>query len=92
MKGIQVDPVKRTARAELGLTLGEFISTTQEHGLATTTGVVSDTGLAGLMLGGGMGWLMGKYGLTIDNLLSVDMVTAQGELLTASHTQHADLF
>jgi hypothetical protein len=76
MKGIQVDPVKQTARAEPGLTLGEFISATQEYGLATTTGVVSDTGLAGLTLGGGTGWLVGKYGLTIDNLLSVDLVTA----------------
>jgi hypothetical protein len=92
MKGIRVDAAKRIAWAEAGLTLGEFIHETQTYGLATTTGIVSHTGLAGLTLGGGMGWLAGKYGLTIDNLLAVDIVTADGQLLTASETEHSDLF
>jgi FAD/FMN-containing dehydrogenase len=92
MKGLQVDPVAATARAEAGLTLGEFIRGTQAFGLATTTGIVSTTGLSGLTLGGGIGWLMGRYGLTIDNLLSADVVTAEGRRLTASATQEADLF
>src|SRR5581483_10807516 len=92
MKGIMVDPVKRTARAQAGLTLGEFISATRQYGLATTTGTVADTGLAGLTLGGGMGWLMGKYGLAVDNLLSVEIVTADGQFLTASPTQNSELF
>jgi FAD/FMN-containing dehydrogenase len=92
MKGITVDPRKLTARVEPGLTLGEFVSATQAYGLATTTGTVSGTGMAGLTLGGGMGWLMGKYGLTIDNLLSVEMVTADGELCYASAEENGDLF
>ena len=92
MKGLQVDPVMSTGRAEAGLTLGEFTRGTQEFGLATTTGIVSTTGLAGLTLGGGIGWLMGKYGLTVDNLLSVDLVTAEGKLLKASASEEADLF
>ena len=65
---------------------------TQAFGLAVTTGIVTHTGVAGLTLGGGLGWIMRKYGLTIDNLLSVDIVTAGGELLKASQTQNADLF
>ncbi|HJZ47316.1 MAG TPA: FAD-dependent oxidoreductase, partial [Roseiflexaceae bacterium] len=68
MKKITVDPLNLTALMQPGLTLGEFVAATQAHGLATTTGTVSGTGMAGLTLGGGMGWLMGKYGLTIDNL------------------------
>ena len=92
MKGLEVDPVTSTARAEAGLTLGEFIRGTEPFGLATTTGIVSTTGLSGLTLGGGIGWLMGRYGLTIDNLRSVDVVTAEGKRLTASATQEADLF
>ena len=92
MKGLQVDPVMSTGRAEAGLTLGEFTRGTQEFGLATTTGIVSTTGLAGLTLGGGIGWLMGKYGLTVDNLLSVDLVTAEGKLLKASASEESDLF
>jgi len=92
MKGISVDPLTCTARAEAGLTLGEFVRELQPFGLLTTTGTVAGTGLAGLTLGGGLGWFMGKYGLTIDNLLSVDIVTADGCLLTASQTTHADLF
>ncbi len=92
MKGIRVDPLTCTARAEAGLTLGEFVRGIQPFGLLTTTGTVAGTGLAGLTLGGGLGWLMGKYGLTIDNLLSVDMVTADGHALRASASEHPDLF
>jgi len=92
MKGIRVDPVKCTARAEAGLTLGEFVREIQPFGLVTTTGTVAGTGLSGLTLGGGLGWFMGKYGLTIDNLLSVDIVTADGQVLRASATEHPDLF
>src|SRR5215470_10097235 len=92
MKDISIDPTQGSARTQAGLRLGEFISRTQAFGLATTTGTVWGTGLAGLTLGGGIGWLMGKYGLTIDNLLSVDIVTANGRVLTASETAHPDLF
>jgi FAD/FMN-containing dehydrogenase len=92
MKGIWVDPVKQTAWAKAGLTLGAFMQATQAYGLATTTGTVGGTGLAGLTLGGGLGWFMGKYGLTIDNLLAVDLVTADGQVLRASATEHPDLF
>jgi FAD/FMN-containing dehydrogenase len=92
MKGIRVDPQKRTAWAQAGLRLSEFVRATQVYGLATTTGTVGGTGLAGLTLGGGLGWFMGKYGLTVDNLLSVELVTADGQVLTASATEHPDLF
>jgi FAD/FMN-containing dehydrogenase len=92
MKSVRVDPVKRTARAEAGLTWGEYNRETQAFGLASTGGVVSTTGIAGLTLGGGLGWLMGKHGLSCDNLLSADLVTADGQFLTASADQHADLF
>jgi hypothetical protein len=92
MKGIRVDPVTCTARAEAGLTLGEFVREIQLFGLVTTTGTVAGTGLSGLTLGGGLGWFMGKYGLTIDNLLSVDIITADGQVKRASATEHPDLF
>lgn len=92
MKGIRVDPVRRTAQAQAGLTLGEFDHETQAFGLATTLGVVSMTGIAGLTLGGGLGWLNGKHGLACDNLISVDVVTADGRLLTASEQENEDLF
>ncbi len=92
MKGIRVDPVARTARAEAGLTWGEYNRETQAFGLASTGGVVSTTGIAGLTLGGGLGWLMGKHGLSCDNLLSADMVTADGQLLTASAERNPELF
>jgi FAD/FMN-containing dehydrogenase len=92
MKAVQVEPEARTARAEPGLTLGEFDRATQAFGLATTLGVVSVTGIAGLTLGGGLGWLNGRYGLACDNLISADVVTADGQLLTASTQQNEDLF
>ena len=92
MKGIRVDPARRTAEAQAGLTLGEFDHETQEFGLATTLGVVSVTGIAGLTLGGGLGWLNGKHGLACDNLISADVVTADGRLLTASKEENEDLF
>ena len=92
MKGIRVDPVGRTAWAQPGLKLGEFDHETQAFGLATTLGINTDTGIAGLTLGGGYGWLGGKYGLACDNLLSVDVVTADGQLITASASQNDDLF
>ncbi len=92
MKGIQLEPLTGIARVQAGLTLGEFVQETQVYGLATTTGTVSGTGLGGLTLGGGIGWLMGKYGLTIDSLLSVDLVTSDGQRLSANATEHPDLF
>ena len=92
MKGIEIDPGSCTARAEAGLTLGEFDRATQEHGLAAPAGQISTTGIAGLTLGGGTGWLMRKYGLTIDNLLSVEIVTADGALLKASAEENSKLF
>jgi FAD/FMN-containing dehydrogenase len=92
MAGIHVDPKARTARAQGGATWGPFNRETQLHGLATTGGVVSTTGLAGLTLGGGLGWLMGKHALALDNLLSVDLVLADGRTLTASKDENADLF
>jgi FAD binding domain/Berberine and berberine like len=92
MKGIWVNPAKQTAWAQAGLRLREFVQATQAYGHATTTGTVGGTGLAGLTLGGGLGWFMGKYGLTIDNLLSVDLVTADGKVLRASASEHPDLF
>jgi hypothetical protein len=92
MKGIQVDATNRTVRAEAGVLWSELDAATQHHGLATTGGTVSHTGIAGLTLGGGLGWLMGKHGLTCDNLLSVEIVMATGELLTANETVNEDLF
>lgn len=92
MKAIAVDPVGRTARAEGGVLWRDLDGATQAHGLATTGGTVSNTGIAGLTLGGGLGWLMGKHGLTIDNLISAEVVTADGQLSKASATEHTDLF
>ena len=92
MKRIAIDPQTRTARAEPGVLWGEFDAATQEHGLATVGGVVSTTGIAGLTLGGGQGWLTGKYGLTLDNLLAAEVVTADGERVRASAEEHPDLF
>ena len=92
MKGIHVDPVRRTARAQGGVTWREFNRETQAHGLATTGGVISTTGIAGLTLGGGLGWLMAKHGLAMDNLVSAEVVTASGDIVRASKEENADLF
>ena len=92
MKGVTVDVAARTARAEGGVTWAEFDAATQEHGLATTGGLVSTTGVAGFTLGGGIGWLMRKYGLACDNLRSAEVITADGQILTASTTENPDLF
>jgi FAD/FMN-containing dehydrogenase len=92
MKGIEVDAAAKTARAESGVTLGELDTATQAHGLATPLGVVSQTGIAGLTLGGGIGWLRRKHGLSADNVLSFEVVTADGRLVTASASENADLY
>ncbi len=92
MKGMWVDPGARTARAQPGLLWGEFDHETQRFGLATPGGIVTHTGISGLTLGGGLGWLMRRHGLTCDNLLSADVVTADGELVRASAEENADLF
>jgi FAD binding domain/Berberine and berberine like len=92
MKGVQVDPARRTVRAQAGLTWAEFDHETQAFGLATTGGSVSNTGIAGLTLGGGIGLLMGKFGFACDNLRSADVVTADGQFVTASADEHPDLF
>jgi FAD/FMN-containing dehydrogenase len=92
MKGIRVDAARRTVWAQSGVTWKEFNRAAACHGLATTGGLVSSTGIAGLTLGGGEGWLMGKYGLAIDNLLAVEVVTAAGEIRTASAAENPDLF
>lgn len=92
MQGVWVDPVKQTVRAQSGVLWINFDIETQAFGLATTGGTNSDTGIAGLTLGGGHGWLGGKYGLTVDNLLSVEIVTADGEFRTANATENPDLF
>jgi FAD/FMN-containing dehydrogenase len=92
LKGIRVDPVVRTVRAQGGVTWSEFDHETQAFGLATTGGTVASTGIAGLTLGGGLGHLMRRFGVACDNLLSVDIVTADGQLRTASATENADLF
>lgn len=92
MNSVRVDPVRRTARAEGGAKWGHFDRETQEFGLASTGGTNYDTGIAGLSLGGGHGWLGGKHGLALDNLISVDIVTADGQLRVASATENSDLF
>jgi FAD/FMN-containing dehydrogenase len=92
MRGIRVDPERRLVRAESGATLGDLDRETQVFGLATPLGAVSKTGIAGLTLGGGLGWLRRKHGLSSDNLVSVDVVTADGAFLTASETENTDLF
>lgn len=92
MKGVWVDPSARTARAQAGLTWGEFDRETQQFGLATTGGRITHTSIAGQTLGCGSGWLERKYGLTCDNLISADVVTAGGEFLKASESENEDLF
>jgi FAD binding domain/Berberine and berberine like len=92
MKSVRVDPAGQTARAEGGTTWGDFDRESQLFGLATTGGAISHTGIGGLTLGGGLGWLAGKFGLACDNLLSVDLVTAEGRILKASADENAELF
>jgi FAD/FMN-containing dehydrogenase len=92
MKTVRVDAGKRRAYVEPGATLANFDEAVQAHGLATPVGINSTTGIAGLTLGGGFGWLTRKYGMTIDNLVSVDMVMADGKKLRASQNENADLF
>lgn len=92
MKGVHVDPGARRATVEPGCTLADFDAAAQQHGLATPLGINSTTGVAGLTLGGGFGWLSRKHGMTVDNLLSVDVVTADGRQIRASETENADLF
>jgi hypothetical protein len=92
MRGVRVDPASCRAWVQGGALWGDVDHETQAHGLATTGGIVSHTGVAGLTLGGGLGWLMRKHGLTIDNLLAADIVTADGRLLRASEDEHPDLF
>ena len=92
MRDVDVDPSARTARAGGGVVWSEFNAATAAHGLATTGGLVSTTGIAGLTLGGGLGWLMPKYGLAADNLVSVELVSAAGEVLQVSEESDPDLF
>ena len=92
MKGIHVDPVRSAVRAQAGVTVGELDRATAAFGLATPSGVVSSTGIAGLTLGGGIAWLMGKHGMAVDNLLSAEVVLASGEVVTASEDTDPDLF
>ena len=92
LKGIHVDPERRIAVAQPGLILGEVDTATQAFGLATPLGTASITGIAGLTLGGGIGWLNGKHGLACDNVIAADIVTADGELLRVSATENADLY
>ena len=92
MKAIRVDPVAKIARAEPGLRWTEFDRETQAVGLATTGGTIGDTGIAGLTLGGGFGWLEGKFGMTVDNVIAADVVLADGRLVRATSDEHSDLF
>lgn len=92
MKSIQVDPRRQTVVAQAGLTWREFDRETEKFHLATTGGVISSTGIAGLTLGGGIGWLMGKYGLACDNLISADLVNAEGRHMCVSASENEDLF
>jgi FAD/FMN-containing dehydrogenase len=92
MKGVRVDPEKRTARVQAGVLLGELDRETQAFGLAVPSGIVTHTGVAGLTLGGGIGWIQRKFGLSVDQLRSVDLVTADGEFVKASRDENEDLF
>src|SRR6266511_5406535 len=92
MKGVRVDPQERTARVQAGVLLGELDRETQAFGLAAPSGIVTHTGVAGLTLGGGIGWIMRKHRLSVDQLNSVDLITADGEFVKASADENADLF
>lgn len=92
MKAMEIDPERRVARVQPGLTWGEYAAQAQQYGLATTSGDMHSVGIGGLTAGGGIGWMVRKYGLTIDHLLSAEVVTANGEILTASETENRDLF
>src|ERR1700752_811025 len=92
MRAVLVDPASRTAWVQGGALWGDVDHETQAHGLATTGGIVSHTGVAGLTLGGGVGWLMRKHGLAVDNLVEAEVVTAEGEIIRASADEHPDLF
>jgi FAD/FMN-containing dehydrogenase len=92
MKSVRVDPAERTARAEAGCTLFDLDTECQAFGLAAPSGIVSNTGIAGLSLGGGLGWLMRSYGLTIDNIIEFDIITPDGQLLIANAEQNTDLY
>src|SRR5215475_4980442 len=92
MKRVRVDAGKRRAYVEPGATLANFDEAVQAHGLATPVGINSTTGIAGLTLGGGFGWLTRKYGMTIDNLVSIEMITADGKKIRASESDNEDLF
>lgn len=92
MRAVAVDPVERTAHVQGGALWGDVDHETQAHGLATTGGIVSHTGVGGLSLGGGIGWLMRKHGLTVDNLVEAELVTAEGDIIRASANDHPDLF
>jgi FAD/FMN-containing dehydrogenase len=92
MRGVRIDPISGTARVEPGATLADFDKEAQAFGLATPLGINSTTGVAGLALGGGFGWLSRKFGLTVDNLISADVVTAEGRIIQASATENSDLF
>jgi FAD/FMN-containing dehydrogenase len=92
MRAVSVDPVERTALVQGGALWGDVDHETQAHGLATTGGIVSHTGVGGVSLGGGIGWLMRKHGLTVDNVLEAEVVTADGEIVRASADAHPDLF
>ena len=92
MKAVQIDSERRTARVEPGATWKEFDQEAQKYGLATTGGLISSTGVAGFTLGGGIGWLVRKHGLACDNLISAEVVTADGQLMRASADENSDLY